>query len=684
MRARLGGRGGGSRPAGAGLAAIAAIGLLGAPARALPASSSLTSPSGTPQNQNLGTAFATFVVTVPCPQAGPVSVTFTAPSAGASGTFAGGGTSGVAPITCVANTPQNVSGPAFTANGVAGSYNVMASDDAGDSPANFALTNDGIAPVAGSPQTTRVGTAFPTLLQVAVFTGTPGNSAGSPAAGATVTFTAPSSGPTGVFSSTNTTTVSVTANSSGLASAPSFNADQTAGSYVVTATTGAVAGTASFSLTNSNAGVAGTISAFSGMEQAATVGAAYGSPLQAQVLDPNGNPVQGAAVTFSAPAGTNPGVTFAGGGSSATQPTGSNGVAVSPPLTANTVAGTFTVTASTPGVATPGSFPLDNLAGTPNAISTGSGSSQATPANTAFPVPLSVTVTDAQKNPVTGASVSFSAPGHGASGTFAGGGTTVTVATDSSGVAVAPTFTANATPGGYIVTASVTGVSSAAAFSLVNQAPGAASTGYWLVSSDGGVFSYGNAGFFGSAGALHLRAPIVGMASTPDGRGYRLVASDGGVFSYGNAGFFGSAGALHLRAPIVGMASTPDGRGYWLVASDGGVFTYGDARFAGSAGSLPLSAPITGMAAAPDGAGYWLVAADGGVFGYGSAGFHGSAASSGDRLVRALAAGPGGAGYWLADAAGIVYGYGDAPVPGSPAGSGTVLASPIVGMATPH
>ena len=95
----------------------------------------------------------------------------------------------------------------------------------------------------------------------------------------------------------------------------------------------------------------------------------------------------------------------------------------------------------------------------------------------------------------------------------------------------------------------------------------------------------GDARFFGSAGALHLNAPVVGMAATPDGGGYWLVASDGGVFSYGDARFFGSAGALHLNAPVVGMAATPDGGGYWLVASDGGVFSFGDARFFGSAGA---------------------------------------------------------------------------------------------------
>ena len=80
----------------------------------------------------------------------------------------------------------------------------------------------------------------------------------------------------------------------------------------------------------------------------------------------------------------------------------------------------------------------------------------------------------------------------------------------------------------------------------------------------------------------------MGIAATPDGGGYWLVASDGGVFSYGDARFFGSTGGMHINAPIVGMATTPDGGGYWLVASDGGVFSYGDARFFGSTGGMHL------------------------------------------------------------------------------------------------
>ena len=106
------------------------------------------------------------------------------------------------------------------------------------------------------------------------------------------------------------------------------------------------------------------------------------------------------------------------------------------------------------------------------------------------------------------------------------------------------------------------------------------------MASDGGIFAFGQ-DFCGSTGGIALNKPVVGMAALAGQGGYWLVASDGGVFSYGNAQFYGSTGSLRLNAPVVGMAATPDGGGYWLVASDGGIFSYGDAQFYGSAASVP-------------------------------------------------------------------------------------------------
>jgi N-acetylmuramoyl-L-alanine amidase len=202
---------------------------------------------------------------------------------------------------------------------------------------------------------------------------------------------------------------------------------------------------------------------------------------------------------------------------------------------------------------------------------------------------------------------------------------------------------------------------------LVGTATDVGTGGYWLVASDGGVFSFG-APFYGSAGSLPLVRPIVGMAATADGGGYWLVASDGGVFTFGDARFFGSTGGMVLNRPVVGMAATADGGGYWLVASDGGVFSFGDARFFGSTGSMVLNRPVVGMAASGDGGGYWLVAADGGVFTFGDARFFGSTGSLAlVAPVVGMATDAGTGGYWLVAADGGVFSFG-APFEGSSSG----------------
>ncbi|MGQ0521081.1 MAG: hypothetical protein ACT4PX_08030 [Actinomycetota bacterium] len=206
-----------------------------------------------------------------------------------------------------------------------------------------------------------------------------------------------------------------------------------------------------------------------------------------------------------------------------------------------------------------------------------------------------------------------------------------------------------------------------------------AGRGYWLASADGGVFALGDAPFFGSAGALKLTRPVVGLSASPTGGGYWLVAADGGVFSFGDAVYRGSMGGGKLNAPIVGMAPTGTGNGYWLAAADGGVFAFGDARFHGSMGGTALKAPIVGIAGTPGGRGYRLAAADGGVFAFGDASFLGSA---GGLALKSPVVGiertASGRGYHLAAADGGVFAFGDAVFAGSAAGGR--LASPVVGM----
>jgi hypothetical protein len=390
--------------------------------------------------------------------------------------------------------------PAFASGAAGGAPGQSGSTGSTDCPSPN--PPDQLTLVGGTPQTTPLDTAFASSLQVALT-----NSDGcavTGAAGVPVTFSAPAAGASGCFSATNSNTVTVGADSSGGVPPPTFEANTTAGSYIVTASS--QYGSVSFSLTNTAAGIPAQINAIPLEHRSATVTAHFRQPLQVRVLDAGGNPVAGATVTFALASAVGGGAcgtgaaasaSFAGGGTQATATTDASGLATSPALTANAVAGSFTAIASvssgggggaesaagkagTPSV-TSVRFSLVNLAGRPAKIAPGVGSTQSTRVGAAFPIRLAVTVTDAEKNPVPRALVTFSAPAAGASGRFTihsrrshrhhrvAHVREVKVRTGACGIAVAPRFTAGRQPGGYIVKA---GAKSArpAAFALVNEA----------------------------------------------------------------------------------------------------------------------------------------------------------------------------------------------------------------------
>ena len=112
---------------------------------------------------------------------------------------------------------------------------------------------------------------------------------------------------------------------------------------------------------------------------------------------------------------------------------------------------------------------LTYLPAVPAAIVVHGGSKQATTIGGEFAAPLAALVTDAQSKPVADAAVEFALPPSGASGTFAGGGTTQTVSTGQNGVAVSSPVIANLTAGDWEATADVASVTPPAAFALRNQ-----------------------------------------------------------------------------------------------------------------------------------------------------------------------------------------------------------------------
>jgi hypothetical protein len=106
--------------------------------------------------------------------------------------------------------------------------------------------------------------------------------------------------------------------------------------------------------------------------------------------------------------------------------------------------------------------------GPPAFLGGGAGSPQSTPVTTPFGTAMTALVLDANNNPVPNVPVLFTAPNSGPSGTFPGASLTATTVSNASGVATAPTFTANSIAGGpYMVSASFIGAASAN-FSLTN------------------------------------------------------------------------------------------------------------------------------------------------------------------------------------------------------------------------
>jgi hypothetical protein len=410
-------------------------------------------------------------------------------------------------------------------------------------------------------------------------------------------------------------------------------------------------------------------------------------------------------------------------------------------VTAGTLNGDGSITVTTPA----------HAAGAVQVVVTTSGGSSASGTGTTYtyvaptPAPSVTSLSPTSGSTAGGTSVTIKGTNlNGATGVSFGGVTaTFTVNSATSVTATSPAGAAGAvqvivtTPGG----SSTSGAGSA--FTYVTPttpptqpppvtSPATTSHGYWLVGSDGGIFTFGSAQFYGSTGSLKLQRPVVGIVPTTDQGGYWLDASDGGVFAFGDSGFHGSIPGLglhpagsgqpnSLNAPIVGMVPSTDGGGYFMVASDGGVFAFGDARFAGSCPGIggcsgaavsvmpdatgngywlvtqtgaiyafgdapyygapgPQSSPVTSAVRTPDGKGYWILFANGTVDNYGDAGAYGSPSGQfgGSNPANAIFTTSDGLGYWIASANGTVQNFGDAPNDGSMAGThlnGSIIAA---------
>ncbi len=319
----------------------------------------ITANSGTPQSHGITGAFAAPLIALVTSNGMPasgVTVTFTAPTTGASGTFADTGKS---TATATSDSNGRATSAVFTANGSVGSYSVIASIAGVSTPATFSLINTTGAPATvsatgGNSQSTAINSAFSSPLTATVV-----DAGGNPVGNAIVVFTAPATGASGTFADTGTNSTNASTNASGIATSSVFTANSVAGPDIVAAAVPGATAPAQFALSNL-AGAPAAISIEAGTSQSVDANTVFPTPLAVLVVDNLQNPVAGALVTFVAPA-TGAGGTFADtGGNTTTATTGINGVATAAAFTANANAGTFAVTASASGVSSGVNYTLTN------------------------------------------------------------------------------------------------------------------------------------------------------------------------------------------------------------------------------------------------------------------------------------------------------------------------------------
>ncbi len=247
------------------------------------------------------------------------TVSFSAPASGASATLS---------PTATTTDANGVAQVMATSNATAGSYSVTATSGALSVP--FSLTNVAPAPfkvatVSGTPQSAAVGTPFAVPLTAIVLDNqTPAD----PVPGVTVTFVLPFNGPSATLSSLTALT-----NAQGMASVTA-TADVTVGSYYVGAFVGQT--NAAFALTNTGGSLTRLVT--DGTPQSTLLGAQFAQVLRVTLRDGSGNPLNGIAVSFTAP--TSGATATLSANSLVTDNYGVASVAA----TANNVAGSYTVT----------------------------------------------------------------------------------------------------------------------------------------------------------------------------------------------------------------------------------------------------------------------------------------------------------------------------------------------------
>jgi protocatechuate 3,4-dioxygenase beta subunit len=274
------------------------------------------------------------------------TVTFALPQAAGAGAAFVGGTN---QATAATNVRGAAASPPMIANDSPGRFDATATTNGVTAPVTFQLHN--LAPrltAVAKAETATVDQRYPRPLRARAL-----DSYGRPVEGITVTFMLPQTAAgAGAAFLGGGTQATATTDAQGRASSPALVANSSAGRFTAAATIAAQPTPITFALRNV-AGAPATVTAGAASGESTATGSRFAVPLAVTVRDKNGNPVQGALVTFTAPTGGGPSGHFtiantrhrAHASHVARARTNANGVAVAPPFTANTQAGGYALTA---------------------------------------------------------------------------------------------------------------------------------------------------------------------------------------------------------------------------------------------------------------------------------------------------------------------------------------------------
>ena len=450
--------------------------------------------SGNEQSAKVGAQFALpLTVNVSDAYGDPVpdeTVSFTVGTTnGASASFVGGGSS----TTAQTSDSGVATSPLLTAGSTVGSYTVTVSVNGVSSAATFTLKNLSSGPYAmaagaGTSQTTELGTDFAVPLAVTVTDGD-----GNAVSGASVTFSAPSSGASGVFAGAGASAVVLT-DANGVATAPDFSANETAGGYIVIAKVAGLASQATFALVNT-ARTTANVSAPTGTYWLVTSAG--------RVL------TSGAAANF----GSVPGKLASKAVGIATTPGGHGYWVV-------TGGGQVFAFGNAKLYGSPAKLhlasPIVGMAATPDGKGYWLVASDGGIFNYGDAILFGSPAKLHLKSPIVGIAATADGKGYW-------------LAASDGGIFNYGDAGFHGSTGNIHLSKPIVGIAATAN-----------GKGYWLVASDGGIFAFGGATFYGAQPSV-VPQPVKALVTTPDGDGYWVISANGTAAGFGDAGAQGSA-----------------------------------------------------------------------------------------------------------------------------------------------